>query len=290
VDTTAASSFLSPDTIEQAVSSLQALGGAGGPLAGATWISRAPVRREALPRTYVSLAGIAALHEIRIDARQASIGSLATHAQIAGALVGCGDLQALAMAAGTSATPAIRRVATIGGNICTTAFSAADLVPPLLALEAQVEVRGEDGLSVQPIDTFLAQRRNRAHSDLVTRIILPRTARRSAHARLTLRKAGEYPVAHVSVAAAVDTDGRIATASIAVGSVEATARRWPGLEAAVIGRTPDPVEMKRIAAAHVQDFAGRDAVDAPGWYRERVLPGLVARAFGALSEREGTAS
>lgn len=290
MDITTGSTFLSPDTIQQAVSVLRDLDGAGVPLAGATWISRAATRCETPPGTYVSLAGIASLHEIHIDARQVSIGSLATHAGIAEALTGCKDLQALAMAAGMSATPAIRRVATIGGNICTTAFAPADLVPPLLVLDAEVEIQGSGGTAILPVAEFMSQRRDRAPSDLVCRIIIPRPARRSAHARLTLRKAGEYPVAHVSIAVATDALDRIAEAAIAVGSVEATARRWPALEAAIVGLAPDPAEMKQVAVAHLKDFTGRDAVDAPGWYRERVLPGLVARAFQALADSEGGAS
>lgn len=290
MDSTAGSTFLSPETIGQAVSVLRDLDGAGVPLAGATWISRAAVRCETPPPTYVSLAGIAPLHEIHIDAQRASIGSLATHAGIAEALSGCDDLQALAMAAGKSATPAIRRVATIGGNICATAFAPADLVPPLLALNAEVEMQGESGTKVLPIAEFISQRRHLAPCDLVCRIIIPRTTRRSAHARLTLRQAGEYPVAHVSIAVTTDAMGRIVEAAIAVGSVEATARRWPGLEAAVVGMAPDPAEMNEIAALHQKEFKGRDAVDAPGWYRERVLPGLVGRAFQALGDSEGDAA
>ncbi len=284
---TADSSFLSPDTIQQAVAALHGLDGAGAALAGATWISRAPVRREPTPRTYVSLASIAALHEIHVDADRASIGCLATHARIAQALEGCADLRALAMAAGSSATPAIRRAATIGGNICTSGFAPADLVPPLLALDAEVEIQGSDGTTVLPVADFLAGRERRAPSDIVTRIMLPRRDRRSAHARLTLRKAGEYPVAHVSVAVATGPDGRITQAAVAVGAVEQVARRWSALEAAMQGEKPDPAAMRALAATRAGDFTGRDAVDAPGWYRERVLPGLVSRAFAALGGEGG---
>ncbi|MDF1730176.1 MAG: FAD binding domain-containing protein [Minwuia sp.] len=283
---TAGSSFLTPATIAQAVALLRDLNGTGVALAGATWISRAPVRCETPPQTYVSLAGIPALHDIQVNAEQASIGCLATHARIADALDGCTDLRALAMAAGSSATPAIRRAATIGGNLCTTGFAPADLIPPLLVLDAEIEVQNQEGIAIMPVAAFLAQRGDITPTHLVTRIILPRHARRSAHARLTLRQAGEYPVAHVSVAVATGADDTIADAAVAVGAVEATARRWPELEAALVGERPDPDSIKAIAASRAGDFTGRDATDAPGWYRERVLPGLVARAFTALAERE----
>ena len=85
---------------------------------------------------------------------------------------------------------------------------------------------------------------------------------------------------------ATGADDTIADAAVAVGAVEATARRWPELEAALVGERPDPDRMKAISASRAGDFTGRDATDAPGWYRERVLPGLVARVFTALAERE----
>ena len=53
------------------------------------------------------------------------------------------------------------------------------------------------------------------------------------------------------------------------------------------GEKPDPAAMRALAATRAGDFTGRDAVDAPGWYRERVLPGLVARAFAALGGEGG---
>jgi carbon-monoxide dehydrogenase medium subunit len=100
------------------------------------------------------------------------------------------------------------------------------------------------------------------------------------------RQAGEYPLAALSMALKADPDGTIRDLRIAVGAVEARPRRWPALEAALIGCTPDPAALRGIAR-DLSDFIGRDAVDAPGWYRTRVLPGLVARAFATLTAPEG---
>ena len=75
---------------------------------------------------------------------------------------------------------------------------------------------------------------------LLTRAFVPRAARLSAHARLPLRKAGDYPVAIVSVSLERMEDGRARSARIAVGSVEPVARRWPALEQALEGRQSIP--------------------------------------------------
>ena len=75
---------------------------------------------------------------------------------------------------------------------------------------------------------------------MLTRIIVPRRDRKTAHARLPLRKAGDYPAAIVSLAVSFDASARVQAARIAVGSVEPVARRWQRLEAALVGRPLDP--------------------------------------------------
>tara|TARA_R110000751_G_scaffold234229_7_gene335674 strand:- start:40790 stop:41665 length:876 start_codon:yes stop_codon:yes gene_type:complete len=275
--------FLAND-LNEALHALRELADSAIPLAGATWVMRAPLRCETADQTLIDLSRIEALRTINIDQQEAVIGALATHEQIAHALQGYKDLAALTQAAGHSANPAIRRMATIGGNICTAEFAAADLVPALLALDARLEIEGLDGSRTQTMAAFLEGRATRAQTDLVTRLIIPRTQRTSTHARLTLRKAGDYPVANLSVSIALDAGGKISEATVAVGAVEAVAKRWTGFEEAIIGHAPSPEKMQMIAKTCLEEFDGRDATDAPGWYRLRVLPGLVANAFSTLQE------
>lgn len=284
-DVARSSQLVLPNDVEEAISALAGLGENGIPVAGATWVMRAPIRRERSDRCFVSLARIAELREIAIDENQLSLGCLVTHDELAEALGGIGDLQGLAQAAANSANPAIRRAATIGGNICTADFAAADLLPALLALDASVETQDQAGTSMAPLQEFVATRHKRPPSALVTRIIVPRSDRRSVHTRLTLRKAGDYPVANFSASIGLDRNGRIENARIAVGAVEKTARRWTGFESTVVGKDPDPAEMKLLSTSCAAEFSGRDGTDAPGWYRLRVLPSLVGRAFENLKSQ-----
>jgi len=103
--------------------------------------------------------------------------------------------------------------------------------------------------------------------------------------RLPLRRAGDYPVAIVSIAAALGRDGLVASARVAVGSVEPVARRWWRLEADLIGRSLDSGWAAGKAESYSEDFRGRDGVEAPGWYRVKVLPILVRRAVDAIREQ-----
>lgn len=117
---------------------------------------------------------------------------------------------------------------------------------------------------------------------------LPRTTARTGHARLPLRRAGDYPAAIVSVALVTGDEDTVVEARVAIGSVEPVPRRWPEAERLLLGRPADPADAKEAAAACAGSVTGRDGVDAPGWYRERVLPTLLARAVAAALAPETT--
>jgi aerobic carbon-monoxide dehydrogenase medium subunit len=54
------------------------------------------------------------------------------------------------------------------------------------------------------------------------------------------------------------------------------------LEADLIGHPLDPARATEKAASHCDAFRARDGVDAPGWYRVKVLPSLIGKAVRAL--------
>ena len=257
------------------------------PIAGATWIMRAPIRQEPFDRTYVAIGKIDELRRVDISGREIAIGACVTHAQLAAALANVPECNALTVAGRrAAANPAIRQVATIGGNLCTAGFAASDLVPALLCLDADIEV-ATPGWHRADADCPIPReaRQRLPPATLLTRIIIPRNPARSVHVRLPLRKAGDYPVAILSLAAAIGPDGSIEAVRVAVGSVETVARRWETLEAELRGRRLDPQTAFELADANAATFEGRDGIEAPGWYRVKVLPSLVRRAAQALLER-----
>lgn len=265
-------------SVPDALAALAERGPTGAAFAGGTWIMRSPIRDEPLAADYVATGRIAELTAVTIDSDTIEIGAAVTHTKLAAALEGLPEFAALATAAGSSANPAVRNAATIGGNLATTAFAAADCVPALLCLDAEVEISSRDGRERMSLEGFLGIRSTLAPGHLLTRIIVPRHGRSSAHARLPLRKAGDYPVAIVSLAISCDAAGRVATARAAVGSVEPVARRWQRLEAALIGHPLEPARLAKLAQDFTDDFTGRDSVEVPAWYRLSVLPSLVRRA------------
>jgi carbon-monoxide dehydrogenase medium subunit len=283
--TTTPGRFHVAQTLDDAVAVLAERGAEAAPLAGATWIMRAPLRRERHAPFYVAIAKIEALREVTIGAHEVSIGACATHAELARQLAALPDCKALALAAGSAANPAVRQVATVGGNLCAENFAAADLVPALLCLDAEVELHGPGGIERMPVSRFLELRTSLKPGQIVRRVTVPRAARRSAHVRLPLRKAGDYPVAIASLAVTLNASGNVEHVNAAIGSVEPVARRWQELEADLIGHPLDPARAAEKAAMHCGVFRARDGVEAPGWYRVKVLPSLIRRAVRALLEQ-----
>lgn len=269
-------SVLMPASVAEAVAAVEKGATA---MAGATWIMRAAIRDETLASSYVAVSGLVELRAIEITDVNISIGAVVTHVSLCAALKGVAGCAGLVQAAGGAANPAIREVATVGGNLCASSFAASDLAPALIALGAQVEIRRASGVERLPIEAYLAARAGSPANWLLTRVILRRPSRLSAHVRLPLRKAGDYPVAIVSASLEPLSDGTVASVRIAVGSVEPVARRWSALEDALEGRPLDPEAAAEAARERIDDFQGRDGVEAPGWYRTQVLPKLVRDAF-----------
>ncbi|MBR1268051.1 FAD binding domain-containing protein [Bradyrhizobium sp. AUGA SZCCT0222] len=273
-----AGSFYVAPSLPAALDALSDYGTAGAPFAGGTWIMRSPIRHEQLKAHYVAIGKIPELSAIRIGTETIEIGAAVTHAALAAALAGLPGFGVLTAAAGRAANPAIRAMATIGGNLSATAFAAADCVPALLCLNAEVEIASRNDRERINLEQFLRMRSTLAPGRLLTRIVVPRNARKTAHARLPLRQSGDYPVAIVSLAVAIDPANRVQALRIAVGSVEPVARRWVRLEAALLGHVLDSVQATKVAAELADEFTGRDSVEVPAWYRVSVLPSLVRRA------------
>ncbi|MGC1619266.1 MAG: FAD binding domain-containing protein [Candidatus Acidiferrum sp.] len=110
--------FRSPRTIEEAARILDGEGTNAMPLAGGTDLLPNMKRRQQIPRTLMSLRCIEELRRMRLDHAGLRLGACATLADIARDERFRNGLTALAQAASLVATPPIRNMATLGGNLC----------------------------------------------------------------------------------------------------------------------------------------------------------------------------
>ena len=176
---------------------------------------------------------------------------------------------------------------TLAGNLCN-ASPAADGVPPLLALDARVEVADSAGTSeIALADFILGNRKTLLRpNQLLSAILIPKPAHpaRSHFAKLGARK--YLVVSIVMVAATLEVDaGRVNAARIAVGAASAVAQRLPLLEAALIGQRCDAGLGEHARPEHLGPLAPIDDVRATREYRLDAGLSLVRRVLSELGTR-----
>jgi 4-hydroxybenzoyl-CoA reductase subunit beta len=110
--------FRAPQTVAEATRILDGEGPKAMPLAGGTDLLPNMKRRQQVPKTLMSLNHISELHQIQLSDSGSRLGACLTLAEIAADARFRNGLTALAHAASFVATPQIRNMATLGGNLC----------------------------------------------------------------------------------------------------------------------------------------------------------------------------
>jgi len=179
----------------------------------------------------------------------------------------------------------IQNAGTIAGNLCN-ASPAADGVPPLIALDAAVELASRRGWRVLPLAAFITGNRRTARGadELVTAVLVPKP-RHPARAGFAKLGARQYLVISIVMAAAVleVEGGQVAAARIAVGACSPAARRLPDLEAALIGRACAPGLGRVVSPALLTPLSPIDDVRGTADYRRDAAVTLVARLLDDLA-------
>lgn len=173
-------------------------------------------------------------------------------------------LRALQQAARLVGGRQIQNAGTIGGNLCN-ASPAADGMPPLLVLGAEVELASVRGVRRLPLTDFVlgVRRTVRAPDELLTAVHIPATALAGGSAFVKLG-ARAYLVISIAMVAVriVAARGRVVEAALAVGACSAVARRLPQVEAALIGAPLSEAAMRitghkvTAALAPIADIRG----------------------------------
>ena len=254
------------------------------PLAGGTDIYPAHVVR-ALDDDLLDLTAIDELRGIAGTPRGYRIGALATWTELArSALPPCFD--GLKQAATQIGGRQIQNVATIVGNVCN-ASPAADGIPVLMTLEAEVELRSANGMRTLPIHEFVRGNRRtaRRRHELVTAITIPHhpTGSRSGFVKLGARSHLVISISMVALRADLADDGvTVDDAAVAVGSCAASARRLPRLEARLRGHriTDDAGDL--VDGEVTLPLAPIDDVRASAAYRLEASRVLARRAIERL--------
>lgn len=239
------------------------------------------LRREACDVPLISLERVPELQGIEAvgeDGMMLAIGAMTRISELARSPVLAAGAPLLQSAAQAFGAPAIRNMATLGGNLCT-ASPAGDCLPPLYALGAQVELVSCTGRRCVPVDEFILGpgRTARLPGELLTRVLLPSRSPHLPYSWQTFEKIGRRQSLAISVVSfagclRLADDHRVAEAHLAWGSVGPTVVTAPELVAWMLGQKLDqtlieqavdraraavsPIDDLRASAAYRRSLAG----------------------------------
>ena len=179
----------------------------------------------------------------------------------------------------------VQNSGTVVGNVCN-ASPAADGVPNLLALDAEIELASCDATRSVPIGKFITGNREtvRAKDEVVTAISIPKPAEGTTSSFLKLG-ARHYLVISIVMTAGVlepAPDGTVASVRLAVGSCSAVAQRLGTLEDLLRGRPVDARLQEAVTEDHLAALSPIDDVRGSGEYRMDAALTLVRRTLAEL--------
>ena len=256
-------------------------------LAGGHSLLPALKLRLAEPATLIDIGRLAELQGIAQQGGTLTIGSLATHDQVASSDAVCGAARLLAEACGKVGDPAVRNWGTLGGNLAH-ADPASDPPAALVAAGARLELQSSSGQRWVAADEFFSDLflTALASDEIITAVELPGAAAAAAGTGSAYLKhphpASGYAVCGAAALVSLDAGGRCSSARLAIGGVGPVPVAID--VAALSGET---LEQAAVDAA----LAGIDITDplsdpyASGDYRIRLARVLGRRALLLAASR-----
>jgi len=278
-----------PATLSEALAVLKDEGDATAPLAGGTDLLLRIRRRARKYRSVVNIKFVPGLNELHWDARTGlTIGALTTFRAIETHDSVRAHFPALAEAARVVAGVQLRNLATIGGNLGN-ASPSADSAPPLVALNATIEIASAAGTRRMPVERCLTGpgRTVLTPGEIFTAISVPAPSPRSgnAYARFSPRSAMDIGIASVAASITLDADRRCTSCRIVLGAVAPVPLRSGMAEGALEGERLTPALLEQAGELAAQ--AARPISDIRGSadYRRAIVRVLTTRVVALAASR-----
>lgn len=196
----------------------------------------------------------------------------------------------LGRAAATCGSIQIRNLATVGGNLAN-ASPAADLAPPLLALDAVVVLADAKGRRRMCVTEYLARAAaGQLRQSLLIEVAIPKTpgGKRCGWSFQKLgRTALDIALVNVAAGLALDAAGRVRWARIALGAVAPVALRARAAEDLMKGRVLDRALIAEASAEAMRATDPVSDVRATAGYRREMSRVLTARALEECAAQAG---
>ncbi len=278
-----------PEDLDGALAMLAESDGQGGilPLAGGTNMIVDLRARTVAPSALVSIGKVPGMRGIEIAGGRVRMGGRTTvsdmlrHAEL-GAIA-----PSLVESARVFGGQMVRNTATVAGNICS-GSPAADLVPPLLVLDADVTLTSRSGSRTLALADFFHgyKQMERRPDELLTEVSWPVPLETAANLfyKLARRKGDAITVVGVAVAMAVEA-GKCRGVRIALGSVAPIVKRAIAAEKMLEGVVLTPESIEAASRTVVEEVRPLDDVRASAGYRSHCVHVLTRRLLTRAWER-----
>jgi len=275
--------YVKPETVAEAVAVLSRHGADAAVLAGGTDLVGWMRDEIVAPKVVVDIKSVPELCAITRDDGCLRIGAALTLNAIRRDAEVNRLFPVLVEAAGRVGSCGLRNRATLVGNICS-AVPCCDGGPPLLILEAQVELAGPGGLRHVPVtEWFIEKRRTaRAADELVTAVRIPLPAESHGAAYIKLGRYRGEDLAQASVAV-LALPGHVRR--IAFGALAARPCRAGKLEALLAGRPLTDALIDEAKRLLDQEITPITDVRATKEYRRLATTVMLERALRAADDR-----
>jgi carbon-monoxide dehydrogenase medium subunit len=283
--------FHEPTSVEEASDLLARHGNDAAALAGGTALLIDIRHGELRPHHVVSLWKIPGLDGMRANGGL-WLGSLLTVTQLGESLT-APAFRGLREAARALGSQQVQNMATIGGNLCK-ASPGADLVPPLLCLDAALQLQSAGGGRQLALDGFLTGPDQTAliPGELLVSIHVPQPPPRtgSAFLKVMRRRALDCSIVSVCARVTLEDDGvTCGEARIGLAAVAPNPFRPKSAEAALVGTRLDDGSLRAAARLARDEARPISDVRASADYRRLLVGTLVERALRVAAARAAAA-
>lgn len=279
-----------PDTLDGALARLSNGNGAACvPLAGGTNLLVDIRARRVTPDTLVWLGNVPGLRGINASNGHVRMGPSTTVTDLlrSNELNGWGS--SLVESAQVFGGQMVRNAATVAGNVACDS-PAADLVPPLMVLDAEVTLQSKSGIRQVDLDGYYTGYKEdvRRSDELIAEIAwkLPEDPSVDLFYKLARRKGDAITVTGVAIGLSV-AEGVCTRARVALGAVAPTVFRAKEAESMLEGEALTPALIEAAAQRATDEASPIDDVRASAEYRShgvKVLTGrLLTEAWGRLT-------
>ena len=278
--------YVAPASVDEAIRLLREHGDEAKILAGGHSLIPLMKFRLAEPGVVIDIGNIGELRGIRRSNGSIAIGALTTHTAVGSASELAG-LDALTDAARAIGDVQVRNRGTIGGSLAH-ADPGADLPAAVLALDAELVVRGPNGERTVAADDFFTGllTSDIAEDEILTEVRLQGAPARTGSTYVKFANpASGYAIVGVAVRLTLGDDGSVTDARVGITGAGDRAVRAAGVENELRGKRTSAETIAAAAARAAEGIDPLDDIHASAEYRAELVRVHTRRALAQAVER-----